>query len=336
MRGIVGAILRRKNMTTLLIGLLLAMPAAAAEGPTPMPARFETGMVYVDPVTTDGKSIHFYTDSGGGLFLVDTAVKRLGLKTARATVDGEQHEYVNLPPFKPGKSVPSPLGNDGRIYIMPAEMAKKQWFNDDGMLGEAWFGGHVWTWNYPHERLVLEGSGWKPDAAATRVPLGFRTDKDGHRETNFARIAITVDGEAFDVLLDTGAMTKLTPEALAALGDNGPALRSTSMIVDERFKAWHAKHPDWRVIEAAQQDTKSAMIEVPAVTIAGATVGPVWFTWRPDKSFRDYMSGMMDGRVDGAIGGNALGHFEMTVDYPRGAGYFRCIADCKATPRPAP
>ena len=71
------------------------------------------------------------------------------------------------------------------------------------------------------------------------------------------------------------------------------------------------------------------MIEVPAVEIGGASVGPVWFTWRPDKNFHDYMSGMMDGRVEGAIGGNALAHFVMTVDYPGAAAYFRCARDCK-------
>ena len=324
-------------MTTMLLGVLLAMHAAAVDGPTAMPARFEAGMVYVDPVTVAGTPIHLYTDSGGGLFVVESLVKRLALKTEKTIIDGEPHEVVSLPPFKPDASIPPATGRSGRFPVMPdSANDMKDWLSIDGMLGEAWFGGHVWTWNYPRKQLVLQGADWKPDALATRVPLGFRKDKDGKRETNFARIPITIDGDTFDVLLDTGAMTKLTPDALIALGDDGPALRSTSMIVDERFRAWRAKHPDWRVIEAAQANTKSAMIEVPEVTIAGATVGPVWFTWRPDKNFHDFMSGMMDGRVEGAIGGNALGHFEMTVDYPGSAGYFRCTENCKATPRPAP
>jgi hypothetical protein len=108
------------------------------------------------------------------------------------------------------------------------------------------------------------------------------------------------------------------------------------MIVDSRFNAWRKAHPDWRVIDDAQERTGSAMIEVPEVGLAGATVGPVWFTWRPDKNFHEYMSGMMDGRVEGAIGGNALSHFVMTVDYPGAAAYFRCAQDCKARPRRAP
>ncbi|HEX5123355.1 MAG TPA: hypothetical protein VFV97_08905 [Rhodanobacteraceae bacterium] len=310
-------------MTTTLLLLVLAMPAAT--GPTVLPAKFEADLVRVMPQTRDGKTITFYTDSGGGLFLTDAAVKRLGLTPETQKAEGSEPamDFVHLPAFEPNAAIPPPLANDGRIGVMPSAMAVKNGFTEDGMLGEAWFGGRVWTWDYPAGRLVLEGSGWKPDASATRVPIGLKKG-----ETNFPRISIRVDGEAFDVLLDTGAMTTLKPDALATLGDKGPALRATSMIVDSRFSAWKKKHPDWRVIEAAQDKTNSAMIEVPLVEIGGANVGPVWFTWRPDKNFHDYMSGMMDGKVEGAIGGNALSHFVMTVDYPGGAAYFRCARDC--------
>jgi hypothetical protein len=123
---------------------------------------------------------------------------------------------------------------------------------------------------------------------------------------------------------------------MARLKDGEPAHRATSMIVDSRFQAWRKKHPGWRVIEAAQEGSNAAMIEVPEVGLGGATVGPVWFTWRPDKNFHEYMSGMMDGKVEGAIGGNALSHFAMTVDYPGKAAYFRCTRDCKPRQRPAP
>ncbi|AOH35153.1 hypothetical protein BGP89_01255 [Luteimonas sp. JM171] len=91
-------------------------------------------------------------------------------------------------------------------------------------------------------------------------------------------------------------------------------------------------HPEWRVIQGAQAGTGSDMIEVPEVEIAGFTVGPVWFTHRPDAAFHDMMSSMMDQRVEGAIGGNAFRHFVMTVDYPRAVAYFRCAAGCGSRP----
>ena len=74
-------------MTTMLLGVLLAMHAAAVDGPTAMPARFEAGMVYVDPVTVAGTPIHLYTDSGGGLFVVESLVKRLALKTEKTIIE---------------------------------------------------------------------------------------------------------------------------------------------------------------------------------------------------------------------------------------------------------
>jgi hypothetical protein len=322
-------------VTTILLRALFAIPAANSAGPTVLPAHFEANLVRLTPETLDGKALTLYTDTGGGLFLKETAVKRLGLEVEKkpgdAESDGKPYEVAKLPAFMPGAWIPPPQGNEGRLFVMPAVPPEKDVLpNEDGMLGQAWFGGRVWTWDYPAGRLTLEGHGWTPGFSMTHVPVGLRKD------LAFPRIAIRVDGEDFDMLLDTGAMTVLEPAALAKLGDGGPARRATSMIVDSRFQAWRKKHPDWRVVENAQEHTHAAMIEVPEVGIAGATVGPVWFTWRADRNFHEYMSGMMDGKVEGAIGGNALSHFVMTVDYPSRAAYFRCARDCKATPRPAP
>jgi len=201
--------------------------------------------------------------------------------------------------------------------------------SDDGLLGQAWFAGRVWTWDYPGRRLLLDGAGWHPQTDAQCVTLGFKTDAHGERENDFPRIVIKVDGRALPMLLDSGAMTVLTPAAMRTLRDGLPAERATSMIVASLFDAWHKAHPDWRIIEDAQAGTHCAMIEVPQVEIAGKTVGPVWFTERPDKNFHQFMSGMMSGQVEGSIGGNALGHFVMTIDYPHAMAYFRCVLACK-------
>lgn len=74
------------------------------------------------------------------------------------------------------------------------------------------------------------------------------------------------------------------------------------------------------------------MIEVPEISVAGYTVGPVWFTRRPDKNFHEYMSQWMDKRVEGALGGNALYHFRITIDYPRAVAVFE-KANAKTQPR---
>jgi hypothetical protein len=137
---------------------------------------------------------------------------------------------------------------------------------------------------------------------------------------------VQIDGATVDLLLDTGAMTKLTAKALAAVGGES-AVRATSFITETTFEAWKQKHPDWRVVEEADTFGDGApMIEVPAVTVAGQVVGPVWFTRRADKDFHEFMSQWMDKKVDGALGGNALRFFRVHVDYPRGLAVFDRIS----------
>lgn len=311
--------------------------AAAAE----LPARFESGLVYLQ-VPGEAGDLLLYTDTGGGMFLRQAAVERLRLPTDDAPAGlveelGPDTRITPWPELLTAAGIAAPLQADTSLLVMPTGAAGELpgTRDDDGMLGQAWFGGRVWTWDYPGKRLRLEPAGWQAPADAVRVPLQFKIGADGTRENSFPRIVATIDGQPVPLLLDTGAMTVLAPAALAALDDGLPAQRATSMISDTLFRAWRQAHPEWRVIEKAQAGTGSAMIEVPSLELAGQRIGPVWFTHRPDANFHRFMSGMMAARVEGALGGNALGHFVMTVDYPAAAAWFRCVAQCAEAPASA-
>ena len=65
------------------------------------------------------------------------------------------------------------------------------------------------------------------------------------------------------------------------------------------------------------------MIEVPLVKIAPVTVGPVWFSARPDATFHDFMSQMMDKKIEGALGGSALRYLDIVIDYPGAKAWLR-------------
>src|SRR5262249_16159351 len=138
------------------------------------------------------------------------------------------------------------------------------------------------------------------------------------------RISVVIDGENLDLLLDTGATTMLSPEAIRVLSDGRPAIRATCFIAAVHFEKWRKRHPDWRVIDKADliRNEREPMIEVPEVGIAGQTVGPVWFARRADANFHKYMSQWTDKQVEGALGGNALRHFCITVDYPNAEAFF--------------
>ncbi len=298
--------------------------AAAAESSSPvtptlregdilLPTRFESDRVFLEARTEKGQPLRMYTDTGGGLYLHDTAAQRLGLPLETAEGDdGSPIEVVGLPVFDPTTPVPAVTVLAGRLPV-----AHESPLGDvfgDGILGAAWFGDRVWTFDYGAQTLVMHASSVGCDDGSV-VPLGF-PQRDGVRLGSYPRITVEIDGFSHELLFDTGATVMLTEPGLAALADDGPPERATSFMVRSVFQAWRRRHPDWRVIESADRMAGDPMIEVPAVEIGEHSVGPVWFTARDDPNFHEFMSQWMDKQVDGALGGSALRYLRFTMDYP--------------------
>ncbi len=304
-----------------------AQPGTPLPGqPLPLPAKLIEGRFFVTPMTEDGHTITLFTDTGGGLFLSAEAANRLGLPIDAIEVDGKNVDSVLLPTFAWDAWIPPPAVLGGRMPVAAEEQTAKFLvrLEADGMLGQGWFKERVWTFDYPDGQLWLRAAGDLPKHDAThRVPLGFQRAEDGVRTAHYPRITVKVDGEPLELLFDTGATVMLTDAALAALADQRPAVRGTSFITRSVFERWVAKHPDWRVIENADRGAGGeAMIEVPAIEVAGYSVGPVWFTRRADKNFHEWMSQWMDTKIEGALGSSALAYFRVTVDYPRALAVF--------------
>jgi len=293
---------------------------AVVVGEVSLPVRYDEDRFFLEPVLEDGRKMVFYTDTGGGLFLYRESAIRFGLIDA----GDEKAETARIPDFRivqHSSAGESPLFD---IFLL-AKSGNDPFFSSvDGMLGQAWFADRIWTFDYPGRSLILRTK--QPSEltknSKRKVSLGFKTGEDGERVLNFPRIVVEIDGEQLDLLFDTGATTTLTENALKAVADGRKANRATSFITSEVFERWRSKHPEWKVVENAETGTGQAIIEVPRLKIAGHDVGPVWFTRRPDKNFHEYMSGFMDKRVEGAIGGNALREFVVTVDYPAAVALF--------------
>jgi hypothetical protein len=191
------------------------------------------------------------------------------------------------------------------------------------MLGQQWFAGRTWTFDYPKKQLLWRAAGDLPKGDAKHeVKLFFKTDAMGKREINFARIPVEVDGEIIDFLFDTGATNVLPDEVLKLIGDGRPAERATSFLTKSQFEKWKQKHPEWRALENIKTMTGAAMIEVPKIKIGGFEVGPVWFTVQADNAFHKYMAQWMDKPTEGAIGGSALHYLRVTVDWPNAVAVF--------------
>jgi hypothetical protein len=197
----------------------------------------------------------------------------------------------------------------------PEDEAGYQW---DGRLGSQWFADRVWTLDYPNKKMHFDGmNAVTPKDAACWIALGFKTDSTGHRTNSFPRLSARIDGEDIQFLLDTGALTELTDSAWRVIEPREPRHRATSFITTERFEQWHRRHPEWVVVQNAEKASGAPMIRVPTVEIGGQTLGPVWFTERPDRSFHEFMSQYMDQPIEGALGGSAWRYVKLVLDYPR-------------------
>lgn len=314
------------------------MAALALAGTTTaqvLPTHYEAGHFYATPQTADGASLRLLVDTGGGgaagmYWLSARATQRLGLKTTTCTVDGDALTVATPPAYRPGQQLPPPSGPCAdKLLVNPGP------YPDDGQLGATYLGSRVWTFDYPARQLRAEGGDWHADPAAHRAPLGFQTDAHGKVVQHFPRIVVRIDGKPLDMLLDTGATAHPTPAGKAATGTetvNGFGV--TSYITTSMLERWHKAHPEWTIVEDGDDlmapRFKARLIEVPVVEIAGWSVGPVWFTERPDRAFHGMMASLMDASPEGAIGANVLARFRLTIDYPHAAAWFTCAGNCTA------
>jgi hypothetical protein len=306
-------------------------PAEPRPGqPIIIPTRYSGHRFVAAPTLAGGGNLTLLTDSAGGTILFAAAAQRLKLAIVEVAAEHgapEKMRLAELPAFEPGSAIPPPKGtSNGRLIVADLKSGEVPEFMKryDGLLGQQWFAGRVWTFDYPGRRLLWRAPGdLPPHDAAHEVRLGFRTSPSGERATNFARLPVMVDGEVIDFLFDTGATNVLPDKVLQAIGDGEPAERGTSFLTRSQFDRWHKKHPQWRALDNVKTLTGSAMIEIPEVIIAGHAVGPVWFTVQPDRAFHSYMASMMDRPTEGALGGSAFCGLVITVDWPNAIAVFQ-------------
>ena len=275
-----------------------------------LPVRYDGDRYYAEPTTSGGAKLSLLADTGGGLFLTEDAASRCGIVPRH--ILGKA--IARLPAFQINHWIPEPTGGERWMPVVSGD--------GDGMLGQRWFAGGIWTFDFPRRKLILRLAPFAPSQQALQhsTPLGFRKEY-GMRTSNHPRFIVTVDGQPLDALFDTGATVWLTPQALSIVNDGTASARATSFVRASVFERWHTAHPDWRVIENGCAKSCETLIEVPLVQVAGVGTGPVWFTRRADAHL-DWISRFMDKRVSASMGGNFFRHFRVTIDYPAAVAYF--------------
>lgn len=308
-----------KILLPLFILLLLGCSKEAAQTTKKIPSEFRADRIFVQPVTESGFKLNLYTDTGGGAnMLFQETVKKLGLKTEFLMMGKNSVSVVDFPKFKPDSSIPLPANKPpfGENMYVPGNN-QVQFKNADGFLGRTWFADKIWELDYPGKSIAVIDSFKLSDSDNNHLShLGFQKDSSGNKTTFFPRLTAEVDGDTLNFLFDTGALILLKDSTYKVLNDGLPQERATSFIVQSLFEKWRKKHPDWKVIENADVVLDMPMIEVPEIIVGGYKVGPVWFTMRPDNNFYNFMSRLMDKRIDGALGGSAFHYFKIVLNYP--------------------
>lgn len=299
---------------------LLAVVVSAALGlaidahaQTVIPTRYIADRFFAAPVTQQGDTLEMLMDTGGGnVFVTKTALLRMGIAPKFvALAEGDSvWDGGAFPRFREGASIPSPLGTPrGKLFGFGEKL-----FSDlggNGMVGHNWFAGRVWVLDYPRRQVSYFVT---PPTAKPFGPHTIPMTVKAPLVRDDPRIQVIVAGDTVDMLLDTGATSVLSPEAIGIVGA-GPAARASAFAATRLWDGWHQKHPDWRVITGGEANMHADLIGVPNVSIAGYDAGTVWFAKRPDRVYDGMMKSLMDKPILASIGGTAFRQFKLTMDY---------------------
>lgn len=246
----------------------------------------------VADLVASGRPVRALVDTAGtALCLRQSLVDELGLDIHEWLHDGDVPVSVVEPPeLAVGDFV---LDTDGLVAYG---------FEDVRPLGLAARGADVLVPASVLRRhhVVLDDPGGTiaagPSGAFERRGLAVPATFDG--DTGIVLTSITVDGEAFDVVVDTAI--------------------TASLAVDALLRAWQGDHPDWPAsasgvgpanMTGLPMEARVPVLRVPAVGWGSFEIPAVAFAWR----------GESDVIAEGALGGNVLRLFRLDVDWPAGS-----------------
>lgn len=212
---------------------------------------------------------------------------------------------------------PFRIVNNSYLLIPPNNEELKKAQNSlpqmKAFLGQDFFMNKSWTFDYVNKKVYVNTPIKKSELNRLNTQkIGLKKNKHGINRFGHARFKIEVEGETIDVLFDTGATSILSEDGKHLLKCDKTSI-GISFIAESIFNKWRNKHPGWKYYPNA--DLSEDIIEVPCIKICDYVIGPVLFSKRPDENWSEGMNSTMDSIVKGAIGGNVLKPFKVTIDY---------------------
>ena len=276
-------------------------------GTVPMDLRDNRVFVELTVARPDGsfRKARFQVDSGGGgVILAESLRSDLALQSSGPISHDEDESVqpVSTPEIRIGEMSIDLTG----VPVLVAVGSKAEF--DPGSGAEGFLPARVLrkyevVFDYPGRKFTMAQPGvLKPRGTAVASPIG---EKSG-----FPRIELTVDGEKYGFLLDTGAAYTMVSQTLVT--------------------KWSRAHPSWPHCNGAagaanmiggQFDAKAEMLRVPEMPWGDFDLHGVGVVSRPVGTFEKYMSGMMSAPIVGSIAGNVLRAFRIEIDYAHGVTY---------------
>lgn len=257
--------------------------------------------LYLGRMDGTRRAASFVFDSGGGAIIVDESLgDDLGFKAAGEVVQegGASFVPVNLPDVQFGSMAVSLSTSKGFVHLGKGSFDTRE--RVEGLLPGKALEPYQVVFDYPRERFTIAPSGCVRHRGV-RVPSPF-LPLSGH-----PRIEVSLGGESYGLLLDTGSRVSLARRSL---------LESLS-----------AAHPGWPHSTGASGtadmpggDGEEFLLRVPEVTWGPFEIRNVLFVSRPDDMYSPTSFETPDSIV-GALGGNVLKSFRVEIDYPHGASY---------------
>jgi len=295
------------------------------------------GRISVLLTTLNNKKVNGYCDTGGGFTAIwEETFNELGL------VSPADLEEVDLREFKmkcvPSKkvfssNVPVPYLHKSMDKLFKKEIGssvngifflpKKKFMDEsepstllteqyDGFLGQYFFLGKSWTFDYPNEEVWINTPLMISELKNTNVQKIGINKISGKQLHGHPSIKIEIAGKEINALFDTGAIFRLTDAAKDKLNESNSVIAG-SFLAATIFEELRETNPDWKFIE--EGDYGEDMLQIPEVKIGNYKVGPCWFSKTDDNGGEGWMGGTMDKSAHAAIGGTVLKYFCVTIDY---------------------
>ena len=345
---VTAAVLAGAVLALLVPGLGSGPPALHAQalhlqGPRSLPVELDDLHLILVPVTASGVTLRLRLDSGGTSFLFAGAVQRLGLPPGAVAESG-----IVLPEFQERAWIPR-LGESGeegaqwdppgtgpdgaREILMPVRPNGGEWPGLDGVLGSDWLQGRTWTLDYPGRSLLLRNPGDLPlHGPGERLDLlwgDFGHDPPGRMSEDrpgggagVPVVRVEVGGEPLPAAILTASGADLTEAAVGAIGDLRGARRAITRVNASQFDEWRSRHPDWTVLEDAEEGTGEPVMEIRDLGIASTEIPRLWVLRAGEERVAMGGEGPVPETVRLFLGGDVLREFRLTLDFEGGVAVF--------------